>query len=373
MSSRHDFTNKAIIGLVVGLVISISGCDNGSKKKPMPEIPVPTMKLAVSEIPLIKEYIGTSESIAEVGIRARVKGFLNQVNFVEGQPVKKDQLLFVIDPDSFQAGVDLAKGDLMKAEAEQVFQKVELDRMRQLVSQGNISKERYDRTKAQFQMAQGNVQSAKANLEEAEINLGYTSMYSPVEGLIGEKFVDVGNLVGGADETLLANVVQLNPIYVTFNPSVDDYALMLKYRENMPFQVIASMPKDSQQTFTGTLDLINNQADVDTSTILMRATVKNPENLVLPGMYMKVQVYLTNRYQVLLIPETAVINDQGQQTVLVVNEQSVVESKKIETSGEFKQQFIVQSGVDVGDIIILEGLQKLKPGMKVQPMMKRNG
>lgn len=373
MQIWRGFKYKAIIGLIIGLSCLVSACDKNAKKKSMPEIPAPAMKLQISQVPLIKEYIGTSESVAEVGIRARVKGFLDKVNFVEGKPVLKDQLLFVIEPNSFQAKVDLAKGDLLKAEAEQAFQKVELERMKQLVSKGNISKERYDRTRAQYLSAQGDVQSAKANLEEAKINLSYTSMYAPFDGLIGEKFVDVGNLVGGADETLLANVIQLNPLYVSFNPSVDDYAQMLKYRSNMPFRVVATMPKDSKQRFDGKLELINNLADVDTSTILMRATVKNPDNLALPGMYMRVQVYLTDKHKVLLVPETAVINDQGQQTVLLVNEQSIVESQKIETIGEFKQQFIVESGIKAGDVIIIEGQQKLKPGMKVKPMMKQDG
>lgn len=342
------------------------------KTAPKTARPVSVLKMSATKIPLKKTYIGITQSIAAVGIRARVEGFLTQMNFVEGKPVKKDQLLFVIDPLPFQAQLSLAQGELAKSIANMDYQKVQYYRLKELVKKGDISQSNYDQVAAQLGAAEGEIQIQKAQVETAQINLSYCSMKSPIDGIIGEKFVDVGNLVGGGEKTLLANVVKLNPIYVQFSPSVEDYGTFLKYRKNMPFKAEAALPNDSSLIFKGKVDLVNNQADTPTSTILMRATIDNPEQLLLPGIYVNLTLELTSDEPTLLIPSTAVVETQGQRSVYTVNANHEVAIVKINTAGLYNQQYIVTSGVKAGDLIILDGLQKLHSGDLVSPTVQKS-
>ena len=235
-----------------------------------------------------------------------------------------------------------------------------------LVKKGDVSKSRYDKAEADINSAKAQVQVAKAQVDEAKINLSYCSMYSPIDGIISKRYVDVGNLVGTAEQTLLATVVQVNPIYVEFNPSVADLTSMLKYRKNMPFAVSVSMPEDKLVNFSGKVDLINNEADITTSTILMRAVVENKEKLLLPGIYVNLKVRLADKVAVLLVPTTATIETQGRRSVFVVDKSSKVGVRQIKTSGTYKDQFIVNDGLEKGDVVVTSRLQILRPGMQVQ-------
>lgn len=342
-----------------------TSCDSGNTKANASKPKVPVIKVGQSTIPITKQYIGITQSIASVGIKARVKGFLIKMNFVEGKPVKKDQLLFVIDPKPFQAKLDLAQGNLSKSIAAKEYQEVEYLRMKELVAKGDIAKSRFDQVDARFREAVAQVEIRNAEVREAQINLSYCSMYSPFDGIIGNKYVDVGNLVGGGENTLLANVVQLDPIYVEFSPSVDDFGQLLKYRANMPFKVEVTLPQDNNLVFRGQVDLVNNQADVSTSTILMRAIIKNPEKLLLPGIYVNISIILTPKEDTILIPMKAVMESQGQRSVYIVNKQSKIEARQLTVNGQYSEQYIVKSGLAVGDLVLANGLQKVKPGEEV--------
>lgn len=353
------------ISLIIAWLLTITSCDSHKPNTAPAKPNVAVIKVATSPIPITKQYIGITQSIASVGIRARVKGFLIKMNFIEGKPVTKDQLLFVIDPKPFQAKLDLAQGNLSKSIAAKEYQEVEYLRMKELVAKGDIAKSRFDQVDARFREAVAQVEIRNAEVREAQINLGYCSMYSPFDGIIGNKYVDVGNLVGGAQNTLLANVVQLNPIYVEFSPSIDDFSQLLKYRANMPFKVEVTLPQDNSLSFHGQVDLINNQADVATSTILMRAVIKNPEKLLLPGIYVNLNLILTSKDEALLVPIKAVMEAQGQRTVYVVNKQGTIEARLLNVTGQYGEQYIVKSGLQVGDLVMINGLQKVKPGEEV--------
>ncbi|MCC5793068.1 MAG: efflux RND transporter periplasmic adaptor subunit [Legionellaceae bacterium] len=354
--------------LLTGIVLTtLLACQSGEKKPPPPPT-VQTMQLKSQEIPLTREYIGLTQSIAAVGIRARVKGFLQQMNFVEGKVVEKDQMLFIIEPQPFEARLELAKAKLAKAIAAMEYQKVEFSRMQQLVAKGDVSKARFDQVSAEYSEAQADVDFERAEVEQAQINLSYCYVHSPIHGTIGQKLVDVGNLVGGTENTLLANVVELDPMYVLFNPSVEDFSLFLQNKDQMPFKVKASLPHHSELVFDGQVDLIDNQADVGTSTILMRATLKNPQHLLLPGIYLNVQLIVSPKVPSLLIPSTAIIEQQTQRVVYTVDSENRVQTAVIQTKGEHGTDSIIQSGLQAGDQIIISGVQRLRPGMKVTPV-----
>ncbi|MCE3044769.1 efflux RND transporter periplasmic adaptor subunit [Legionella sp. 16cNR16C] len=356
---------KSILCTSVCLAL-LSACSESNTQAP--SIPtVAVTKISSSQIPINRKYIGITQSISAAGIKARVEGFLIKMNFVEGKPVKKDQLLFVIDPRPFEAKLSLAQGQYAKSVADKEYQEIQYRRMKDLVVKGDVSQSHFDEVNAKFSEADAQVQIGAANVADAKINLGYCYMYSPFDGIIGKKYVDVGNLVGGGENTLLANVVQLNPIYVEFSPSVEDFTSFLKYRDNMPFKVEVSLPHDGNLVFKGKLDLINNQADVSTSTILMRAEIENPKQLLLPGIYVSVKLHLSNNEKVILVPKQATMVTQGQRSVFVVGSDNIVHSKNITTSGQYDSSYIVSSGLKEGEVVVSNGLQKIHDGMKVQP------
>lgn len=361
---------KSLSGIFLSfIIIFLPGCkDTTAPKDPIPVPQVDAQRIKTSTIPRHNNYIGVVKSVEQVDIRARVEGFLTEVNFVEGSPVKKGELLFVIDPKPFEANVAKATGHLQKVIAAKDFAKVQYERMAQLVKKGDISKSEYDKAVSDYESAVGEETTARAELEEAKINLSYAYMYSPVDGIIGKKYVDIGNLVGGGvDNTLLATVIQLHPIHVEFNPSVSDFSEMLNYQDNMPFPVEVRLPFNEKVNFQGKLDLIDNQADIQTSTILMRATVENEDNLLVPGIYVDLDVLLTPSAEVLLVPATAVTDVQGEQTVLVINDQNIVEVRGIKTIGQHQHSYIVSSGLDIDDLVIVQGIQKIPAGTKVIP------
>jgi len=341
-------------------------CHDNTANKNAPTPTVNVVSIVNSTLPLKKQYIGITQSIASVAIRARVQGFLEKKNFIEGKPVKKGQLLYVIDPRPYEAQLNLAQGQLSRSIASKEYQEVEYLRLKQLVAKGDISKSNYDQSVSRLAETTADVQVQNAQVQNAQINLSYCFMYSPFDGIIGKKYVDVGNLVGGAENTLLAYVVQLNPVYVEFSPSVNDFTEFLTYRQNMPFKVEATMPQNDKMVFKGQVDLVNNQADTPTSTILMRATIDNPEQLLLPGIYVNLTLTIAPSHPVILVPAKAVIQVQGMYSVFVVGKDNKIVNKTVKVERQEKDQYIVTSGLQAGDLVIIDGLQKLRPGMTVK-------
>lgn len=366
-AGMHTTHHSILTSIALGFsLLLLSACDSAKKNLSKSIISVDVQSVSKSKVKIVREYIGITKSVASVGIRARVQGFLTEKNFTEGKLVEKDQLLFVIDPKPFKAKLDHAKAVLISNQAEQDYQGVEYQRMKKLVEKGNVAKVQFDRVNAKFSEAKAAVALAKADVEVAEINLSYCYMRAPFSGRIGEKFVDVGNLVGASQKTLLANLVKLDPIYVEFSPSVSDFVIILKYIKNMPFNVSVSLPRDESLVFNGQVDLINNEANIATSTILMRASLNNPKKLLIPGIYVNVKMLLSSDAKQILIPQEALMNVQGLQTVYVVDANQMVHSRQIQTGGQYQGQFIVLNGLKQGEQIVVSNLQKLKPGQKVK-------
>jgi RND family efflux transporter MFP subunit len=349
------------------LALTLVSCSKKNKPDPGPSVPVVVLQESV--IPFYKDYIGTTQSIASVAIKARVEGFLLEKHFTEGTLVKKNQLLYVIDKRPFEAAVALAKGTLARNRADEEYQRVQYVRMKELVRKGDVSQSQYDEVNAQYKAAVASVDVAQAQLEEAEINLSYCSMFSPIEGLIGRRYVDLGNLVGGGSETLLVNVLQLDPMYVQFSPSVEDFRVFLKYQGKHPFKVEAWLDDRKKILFKGTMDLINNEAEILSSTIYSRALIGNKKQLLRPGVYVNIRVHLSDQYKALLIPSRAVMEVQGQKTVFIVNDKNEIELRQLKAFGEYKQQIVIKSGLCQGDRVVTEGLQKLYEGERVSPQL----
>jgi len=343
---------------------SLGGC----KKSAPSQEPLPVSVVTIKEqtIPVTKEFIATGLAYSFVEIRARVSGFLVDFLFKEGDYVHANQLLYVIDKRPFQAALNEARATLQQKLALAIFQEKEYLRMKKLISKGVISQEQYDSTVAQARSSQADVLVAKANVETAALNLSYCSMYSPIDGKISQTQVDVGNYVdGGTTPTVLTTVIQLDPIYFLFNPSDQDYDLIRRYMGNGTLKVELSIPGDPN-IYPGVLDFTNNQVDKTTSTVTLRATLANPNHILLQGLHGTIRVYLDTDPHAILIPQEAIQETQGQQYVYIINSTGHAESTNITTKGVYKNQSIVASGLKVGEQVITNNLQALRGGRAVK-------
>lgn len=325
-------------------------------------IPVSVVEVKPKPVPIYLDFVGITESIQTVDIRARVEGFLDQRDFEDGADVKEGDLLFVIDKRPFQAALDQAKGQLAKDRAALAFAEEQVKRYEPLAKRDFISKEQYDEYVTQAKELKAAVKADKAAVKNANLNLSWCTMRAPFSGRVGHRFVDVGNLVGAGEKTKLATLVQLDPIYVYFSPSGKDALDVLKYLREGPVPTKLVFRDNTEYRHEGTVDFVNNVVDVETSTVTMRATMPNPDKVLLPGVYVTVRLKLTEVDDALLVPQKAVQEDQGGAYVTLCDGGKVQEQHV--TLGEAYDDWDrIMKGVKEGDYVIIDRLQIMKTGM----------
>jgi len=356
--------------LVVWIVL-LAGCGEQQEQAPAAAPPpaVSVVEVTPQDVTPTAQFVGRVVAIDQVDLRARVQGFLEQRLFTEGQDVEKGDLLYVIEQPPFQAQVDEANASLARAQASVAETAATLERVQQASGSGAVSKQELDQARANDQRAQAEVLAAKAQLEIAKLNLSYTEITSPIDGRIGFTNYTIGNLVG-PDSGTLATIVSEDPIYVTFPVSS---RIRLEVREEAVakghpghFVVHAQLPDGSTYAHPGKVDFLNIEADQSTDTITVRAEFPNPEHLLVAGQFVNVTVEREKPEERLVVPQAALQLDQGGAYVLVVNSQDQVEQRRIQTGQAFAGNLVVQSGLQAGESVIVEGIQKVRPGMKVQ-------
>src|SRR5215475_15852491 len=314
-------------------------------------------------------YIGRVTAIDKVDIVARVTGFIEERTFTEGQMVKKGDLLFRIEQATYKAAVEQARATLAKAKATEVNARLQLERGKELVRNNNIPQSTLDQRAADEAAAQANVMEAQALLDQAQINLGYTEIRSPIAGRIGLGSFTEGNLVQPSSGKL-ATIVRQDPIYVIFQVSERD---VLEYKrrvaestdKNPHVTVHFKLPNGQLYPHAGTSNFIDVQVDPNTDTVAVRAEVANPDNILTPSGIVGVTVERGAPKSVLAIPQAAVQLDQAGRYVLVVDQASKVEQRRIETGIEQGRNFVVTDGLKEGELLIVEGIQKVRPGQVV--------
>jgi membrane fusion protein (multidrug efflux system) len=331
---------------------------------------------AVSVTPVVSrqvtetvDYIGRITAIEKVDIVARVPGFIEERNFTEGQEVKTGDLLFRIEQDIYKAAVDQARATLAKAKATEVNAKLQLERGKELVRNQNIPQATVDQRAADEAGAQAGVMEAQAALEQAEINLGYTEIRSPIDGRIGLAIFTKGNLVQPSSGRL-ATIVSQDPVYVIF--PVSQRNLLDYYRrrpddadKSAPVTVRIKLPNGTVYPHPGVANFLDVQVDPTTDTVAVRATVPNPEHLLIPGGVVSVSVERGAPKSALTVPQSAVLLDQTGRYVLVVDADKKVEQRRITTGAEQGRNIVVTEGLKEGEQIIVEGIQKVRPGQVV--------
>jgi len=315
------------------------------------------------------EFVGRVVAVDRVDLRARVPGFLKERRFTEGQEVKADEVLFVIEPDQYQAVVDQRKADVAKAVAENENAKAQLARGEELLKSKNISQAEVDKLRASQSVAAASIDQAKAALAAAELDLSYTQILAPVAGRIGLAKFTVGNLVG-PDSGSLATLVSRDPIYVQFPVTQRELLEARKgaQREGRSLEnltVLARLPDDTIYDQKGRLDFVDVTTDQGTDTVTVRAAFPNPDGILVDGQYLGVTLQGDSPNRELVIPQSALQIDQQGTFVLIVDSDNKVQVRRIRTGASQGPMIAVTEGLKEGDLVISAGIQKVRPGQVV--------
>jgi multidrug efflux system membrane fusion protein len=370
---------KGLLTLVT--LVAITGCSdqNGPESQNAQGQP-PGVKIAqplAQDVTEWDEYTGRIEAVSSVDVRARVSGYLEKVNFKAGEKVKKGDLLFLIDPKPFSAQLSYAEAELERARSKRELAKNDLERAERLFRAKAISEEEHDARSKGLREAAAAVQSAEANVYTARLNLDFTKIRAPIDGRIGRELITEGNLVsgGGADATRLTFIVSTDPVYVYVDA---DERSVLKYRRlaqqvgggdfgsgQTPAQLAVADEADFPHQ--GTLDYISPREDTATGTVTLRGVFPNADDLLSPGFFARMRVRGSTPYPAILLPDRAIATDQAQRFVWVVNQENQVEYRKVVLGAHIDQSRVIKGGLKPEEWVVIEGLQKLRPGIKVNP------
>jgi len=346
-----------------------TSCGFAAAQSAPPPPAVSVTPVVTREVTETIDYIGRLTAIEKVDIVARVQGFLEERNFKEGQYVKTGDLLFRIEQATYKAAVEQAQATLAKAKATEVNAKLQFERGKELVRNQNIPQSILDQRAADEAAARASVMEAQAALDQAEINLGYTEIRSPIDGRIGLAIVTKGNLVQTSSGKL-ATIVSQDPIYVTFQVSQRNLLDYFRRRaedpgKNTHVNVRIKLPNGTIYPHPGMSDFLDVQVDPTTDTVTVRATVPNPDHVLIPGGVVGITVERGAPKSTLAIPQAAVLLDQAGRYVLVVGSDKKVEQRRITTGADQGRDIVVSDGLKEGEQVIVEGIQKVRPGQVV--------
>ncbi len=358
------------------IAIAITSCNEAKEKKvPVQEITV--VKAVKKDVPTYYYFVGQVYGFKDIPIRARVDGYLEGIHFNEGLHVKKNQLLYTIDAQPFEAEVAAQQSKLAEAVTVLANAESEYNRYKPLVKTNAVSKSDYDAVYAQFEAAKASVDAAKANLRISQIKLGYTKIKSPISGIIGKTQAKVGEYVGREPNPVILNTVsRIDEIIVEFFITENQYLKLARYTSSLDSTSRRSSFSDDKiqlvlsdgsiHKFYGEINFINRNFDSNTGAILIQASFPNPNMLVRPGQYAKVKIREDNK-NVIAIPQRCVQELQGEYSVSVIGEGDVIESRKIEIGSREGDLWIISDGINEGDLIVVDALQKVQSGMVVKP------
>ena len=376
--------HKHILARSVGLALLASGLLAGCGDKgeagqgagEMPPAAVDVVTLHAAPLQLMSELTGRTAPLRVAEVRPQVNGIILKRLFTEGSDVKAGQLLYQIDPAVYQAAVASAKANLAKAQANEQSARPKAQRYAELVKVKAISRQEYDDADAAWKQQVAEIGAAKAALQSANINLAYTRITAPISGRIGKSAVTEGALVTAQQADSLTSISQLDPMYVDVRQSTADLLRLkrqvaagkLTQGKQDGAKVSFQLEDGSQYGEQGTLQFSDVTVDETTGMVTLRVLVPNPHDLLLPGMFMRATLQEGERPEGLLVPQTAVTRTpKGGATVMVVTADNKVELREVQLSRVVGDSWVVESGLDAGEKVIVAGLQKVKPGAVVAP------
>lgn len=367
-SSGLPCWRRAALALFMLAVNVIAGCENPKEAHQAKPPTVLVAQVQQRDVPLYGEWIGSTEGMVNAQIRAQVSGYLIQQAYQEGSSVKKGQLLFQIDPRTFQAAEAQAQAELAQAQARQITAKANLDKILPLAKVGAVSEKDRDDATGNAAATQAQVTAAQAKLQKAKLELAFTSITSPISGVAGMAQAQIGDLVG-PQSSPLTTVSQLDPIRVYINISEQEYLAAMREtvgpREEREDNLDLTLADGSVFPNQGRMIFADRQVDPRTGTIKVAAAFANPNHLLRPGQYAKVRALLRVQKGALLVPQRAVQDVQGRKMVMVVSPQNTVEARPVKVGEQVGGDWLIDEGLKPGETVVVEGAQRLRPGMPV--------
>lgn len=370
---------KDIILLFSSSLILVS-CGSDEQSKPfVPEISV--YKITAEDVPIYQEFVGQVYGLKDISIRARVEGFLEGIFFDEGRGVKKGQLLYEIESQPFEADVAAKLSLLAEAKTMLVNAESELNRIRPLAEINAVSQSDLDAAVARFEASQASVEAAEANLRAAKIQLSYTRIHSPITGIIGKTKAKVGDFVGKNPNPVILNVVsRIDVILVEFFITESQYLIFAReVNKNKELKEVdweepnleLILSDGSVHNHKGIVEFVDREVDPTTGSILLQASFPNPEYLIRPGQFARINASVRTIKNGILIPQRSVMEMQGIHNVYVINDENKVELRRIIVGTTIDSFWLVEEGLKNGEKVVYEGLQKVKPGLTVNPVLTK--
>ena len=361
-----------LVGALLILLLAACGKDDKSAQAPAAP-PVTVAQPLAKKVTDWDEYTGRFTAVQSVELRAQVSGYLDQIKFTDGQLVEKGQLLFVIDPRPYQATLDKAKADLQVAESRRDLATSDLARATKLLAAHAVSQEEYDTRAQTSQETEASVASAKAATRTASLNLEFTEIRAPFAGRIGDRKIDIGNLVSGG--TLLSTIVSQDPIYFEFEGSEADYLKYVRLSQagtrpssrDAANQVYVKLMDETKWTHQGKMNFVDNQLDPNSGTVRGRAVLTNAGPVFQPGMFGRLRLIGSGQYDALLVPDEAIVSDQSTKLLMVVSEDGTVTPHPVTLGPKVDGLRVIRTGVTAADKVIISGLTRARPGAKVTP------
>ncbi|MCE5341877.1 MAG: efflux RND transporter periplasmic adaptor subunit [Planctomycetaceae bacterium] len=369
------------IGVVMSGVFLLAGC-KGKQQMTMPMPEVVAIKVHTQPVVLKTELPGRTSAYRIADVRPQVSGIIQKRLFTEGSDVNEGQVLYQIDPAPFQAAVNNAKASLTRAEASLPSVKSRVERYKELLVDKAVSQQEFDDATSSLNQIEAEIQYYKAMLDTANINLGYTKITAPISGRIGMSSITDGAMVTAYQQVVLATVQQLNPIYVDVPQSTSEMLRlnrhlktgMLDQNEASKNTVKLFLEDGTPYPLAGTLQFRDITVDPTTASVILRVVFPNPEGELLPGMFMRAVIEEGVQEKAILIPQQAILRDvKGNPMAYVVNEDKEVEIRMLNLDRAIGDQWLVTSGLEVGDRLVIEGIQKVRPGAAVKVVIYKNG
>lgn len=368
MGTRDYWFYTAGLALIVALV-ALAGCSKPHAKPAAPAAPPVSVAAALEqEVVETVDFPGRIEAVESVEVRARVNGYLQSVHFRPGAQVKKGDLLFVIDPRPFEAELARAEATLAHTRAQLELARTELARQVQLLEERATSRREYEDAAARLRQFDAQIRANQASVESARLSLAYTRITAPVDGRAGKAEITVGNLVQGEvpNSPVLTTVVSTSPVYAAFEADEASFLRFVSARENL--SVAVGLANEGGFPHRGRIEFVDNRVDPQSGTVRMRAVLDNRDGRFTPGLFARVRLGdLDSPRKAVLVADRAIGTDQSKRFVLVVNGENKAQYREVRVGRAIEGLRVIESGLEAGEVIVVNGLQRVRPGAPVTP------